>query len=386
MEDWQNGGFGFYVHWPFCMAKCPYCDFNSHVSKEIDQKQWRSAYLSEIDRVAEEIGPRTLNTIYFGGGTPSLMDPDLVAAIIERIRTHWPTANDFEVTLEANPTSIEAGRFQGYRDGGVSRISMGYQALNDEDLRRLGRMHTAKEGMEAFEIAKNAFDRVSFDLIYARQDQTLDAWRDELTRALELSIDHLSLYQLTIEQGTAFGDRYERGKLRGLPSEDLATDMFFVTQELCDKAGMSAYEVSNHAKLGSESRHNLVYWRYGDYAGIGPGAHGRITVNGQKIATETLRQPEAWLQAVEKSSNGETERDIVSKADQASEMLMMGLRLSEGVSLERFSALSGSKISSQTLENLSEMGMLLLDGDRLRATPQGRVILNALLRELLVDI
>ncbi|MCX8952482.1 radical SAM family heme chaperone HemW, partial [Ruegeria sp. NA] len=262
-DDWRNGGFGLYVHWPFCEAKCPYCDFNSHVSKTIDQKQWLDAYLSELRRSAVETPDRVLNTIFFGGGTPSLMDPETVAAVIETARALWRPANDMEISLEANPGSVEAGRFAAYRDAGVNRISMGVQALNDEDLRRLGRIHTVAEARAAFDIARDCFERVSFDLIYARQHQTLDAWRAELNEALSMAVDHLSLYQLTIEDGTAFGDRYAVGKLRGLPEDDSAADMYLATQEICEKHGLPAYEVSNHARPGAESVHNLVYWRYG---------------------------------------------------------------------------------------------------------------------------
>jgi oxygen-independent coproporphyrinogen-3 oxidase len=386
MEDWQNGGFGLYVHWPFCQSKCPYCDFNSHVSAKVDQSRWLRAYLSELNRTAAEVGPRVLNTIFFGGGTPSLMAPETVEAIISRAKSLWPTANDLEVSLEANPTSIEAGRFRGYRDGGVNRVSMGFQALNDEDLRRLGRLHTVQEGRQAFEIARQTFDRVSFDLIYARQGQSLDHWRSELKEALALSIDHLSLYQLTIEQGTAFGERHARGGLKGLPSDDTASDMYFVTQELCDIAGMRAYEVSNHAKIGSESRHNLIYWRYGDYVGIGPGAHGRLTLGSHKYAIESHRDPDLWLTMCESNGNGESAREVVPLDEQAIEMLMMGLRLDEGISMSRFEGLANATLSNAKIQDLKNMAMIDQSGDCLRATPQGRVVLNAVLRELLVDI
>ena len=296
LEDWRNGGFGLYVHWPFCQAKCPYCDFNSHVVSRIDQKDWVTAYKAELARVAELAPDRVLNSIFFGGGTPSLMHPDTVAAVIESAQDIWTFANDIEITLEANPGSVEAGRFAGYRDGGVNRISMGFQALNDDDLRRLGRIHSVAEGKAAFDIARNCFDRVSFDLIYARQGQTLDGWKAELREALSMAIDHLSLYQLTIEEGTAFGDRYARGKLRDLPTDDTAADMYLATQDICAEFGMPGYEISNHARPGAESRHNQIYWRYGDYIGIGPGAHGRITANGTRYATEAIRAPGAWLQ------------------------------------------------------------------------------------------
>lgn len=367
------------------MAKCPYCDFNSHVSATIDQHRWLRAYLSELDRVGLETSGRVLRSVFFGGGTPSLMDPEIVAAILEKIRRLWPAANDLEVTLEANPTSIEAGRFRGYRDGGVNRISMGAQALNDEDLRKLGRLHTVAEARKAFDIARATFDRVSFDLIYARQDQTLDAWRSELSEALSMAVDHLSLYQLTIEDGTAFGDRYARGRLRGLPEDDLSADMYGLTQDLCDAAGFNGYEVSNHAKLGEESRHNLIYWRYGDYAGIGPGAHGRLTLGGHRYATEALRQPGAWLNAVESNGSGEMPREAVSGIDQACEFLMMGLRLREGIDMNRYQDLRGLSLNPNKINELVDLNVISLTGNRLTTTDRGRVLLNAVIRDLLPD-
>jgi putative oxygen-independent coproporphyrinogen III oxidase len=384
-EDWQHGGFGLYIHWPFCQAKCPYCDFNSHVAASIDQERWKRAYLAEIRRIGAELPGRVLNTVFFGGGTPSLMDPDLVAAILSEIRTTWPCSNDLEVTLEANPTSVEAGRFRGYRDAGVNRLSMGIQALNDADLRRLGRLHSVAEARQAFDIARENFYRISFDLIYARQDQSLADWRRELREALSMAVDHLSLYQLTIEQGTAFGDRYARGRLKGLPDEDHAGDMYFATQEICEAAGMPAYEVSNHAREGAQSRHNLIYWRYGDYAGIGPGAHGRMTVGGQRYATDTGLSPAAWLQQVEQAGSGEATRTALSLTDQAGEYLMMGLRLAEGIDLPRYERLAGQSLPQEKLEDLREMGMLRQDGPVLRATQDGRAVLNALIRALLPE-
>ncbi len=383
-EDWQNGGFGLYIHWPFCQAKCPYCDFNSHVSREIDQQRWLVAYLAELDRVAAETPGRVLNTVFFGGGTPSLMDPDVVAAILERVRTLWPTSNDMEITLEANPGSVEAGRFSAYKQGGVNRVSMGIQSLNNRDLQRLGRIHTVEEAKAAFEIARTTFDRVSFDLIYARQDQTLADWQSELREALGMAIDHLSLYQLTIENGTAFGDRYAKGKLRGLPEDDAAADMYQTTGEICAAAGLEGYEVSNYAKIGSESRHNLVYWHYGDYAGIGPGAHGRLTLSGQRTAIECWKNPERWLQEVARGS-GENLRSPIALPDQADEMMMMGLRLREGVDLTRWQTLSGRTLDSDTCEHLQQIGMINLDGPKIRATQAGRMVLNTLLAELLVE-
>ena len=381
-DDWRNGGFGLYVHWPFCEAKCPYCDFNSHVSRSIDQKQWLTAYLSELRRSAIETPDRVLNTIFFGGGTPSLMAPETVAAVIDEARALWRPANDMEITLEANPGSVEAGRFAAYRDAGVNRISMGIQALNDDDLRRLGRIHTVVEARAAFDIARDCFDRVSFDLIYARQHQTPEDWRAELTEALSMAVDHLSLYQLTIEDGTAFGDRYAVGKLRGLPEDDSAADMYLITQEICEAHGLPAYEVSNHARPGAESQHNLIYWRYGDYVGIGPGAHGRLTLDGQKQATETFLSPNAWLKAVETGS-GEKERTRLSQQDQASEYLMMGMRITEGLDIERLAALSGHPLPQDKLSDLSELGMIERTQGRLIATNDGRAVLNAVIRELL---
>lgn len=374
-----------YLHWPFCQAKCPYCDFNSHVSANIDQSRWKRAYLAEIRRVAAELPGRVLNTIYFGGGTPSLMDPDLVGDIIAEIRAAWPTGNDVEITLEANPGSVETSRFAAFRDAGVNRVSVGVQALNDDDLRALGRIHSVAEARKAIEIAQNTFDRSSFDLIYARQNQSLESWRAELTEGLAMAADHLSLYQLTVEDGTAFGDRLSRGGLRGLPDEDLASDMYFATQELCENAGLHAYEVSNHAKTGSESRHNLVYWRYGDYAGIGPGAHGRVSIGGQKIATETHLAPGKWLNAVEMHGSGENAREIVGSRDQAGEYLMFGMRIDDGVSLSRLNAISNNYLESNKINGLGELGLIQVENDRLHTTAKGRPLLNAILRELLPE-
>ena len=385
MEDWQHGGFGLYLHWPYCESKCPYCDFNSHVSGNIDQKQWQTAYLSEIDRLGRETPGRILRSVFFGGGTPSLMEPALVAAIIERIRATWPMANDPEITLEANPGSVEAGRFRGFQQAGVTRVSMGMQAMNDEDLRRLGRRHSAEEARKAFEIARKCFDRVSFDLIYGRQDQSLAAWRGELVKALDLAIDHLSLYQLTIEDGTAFADRFAKGGLRGLPSEDLSADMFELTQELCDKAGLPAYEVSNHAKTGCESRHNLIYWRGGDYVGIGPGAHGRITLDGRRWATEAPKSPTLWLAMVKSGNAPELQRSALTASEHSLEYLLMSLRLSEGLDMERYLNISGTHLNAQKIGHLSDLGMVEVAGGRLRATQNGRIVLNAVLRELITS-
>ena len=381
-KDWRDAGFGLYVHWPFCQSKCPYCDFNSHVAAQIDQRRWRDAYVAEVARVAAETPGRVLNTVFFGGGTPSLMAPETVGAVLAAVRAGWPLANDLEVTLEANPGSVEAGRFAGYRDAGVTRISMGVQALDDDDLRRLGRLHDAREARAAFAVARALFDRVSFDLIYARQHQTLEGWERELGEALDMAVDHLSLYQLTVEDGTPFAARAATGGLRGLPDEGLAAEMYLATQALCEAAGMPAYEVSNHARPGAESRHNLIYWRSGDWAGIGPGAHGRLTLGGRRWATETAPAPGAWLQQVETTGSGDGPRMALAGREAAEEALMMGLRLREGVSLERLQR-AGLALDPFVINELCEDGMLVASPDRLVATPQGRLVLNAVLRRLL---
>ncbi len=383
-EDWQQGGFGLYIHWPFCEAKCPYCDFNSHVARTIDQKAWRDGYLSELARAASETKGRVLNAVFFGGGTPSLMDPETVAEIIAAIRCHWPTSNDMEITLEANPSSVEAGRFAAFRQAGVNRISMGIQAMNDVDLKRLGRLHTVSEAYAAFDIARNNFERVSFDLIYGRQDQTCKAWEIELKQALTLAIDHVSLYQLTIEKGTAFGDRYARGSLLGLPDEDLGADMYQLTQEVCEANGMPSYEVSNHARDGAQSRHNLIYWRYGDYIGIGPGAHGRLTITGTKWATECFSNPKRWLDSAT-TGKTEHERERLSQQEQATEFLLMGLRLREGLSLDRFKTINGTAIPQKSLQHLIDIGMINVERSALTVTNQGFMVLNAVIEALLPD-
>lgn len=382
MDDWRAGGFGLYLHWPFCQSKCPYCDFNSDVASSIDQRRWLKAYRTEIERLGAETPGRVLHTVFFGGGTPSLMEPEVVAGVMEAIRATWPMVNDPEVTLEANPGSVEAGRFRAYRAAGVNRLSMGVQSLRDDDLRRLGRLHTAKEARQAFDIARDCFERVSFDLIYARQGQTVGAWREELAEALTMAVDHLSMYQLTIEEGTAFGDRHARGGLRGLPDEDLQVDLYTATQEICAAHGMAAYEVSNHAKTGAESRHNLIYWRMGDYVGIGPGAHGRLTLNGLRWATEAPRAPGRWLELVERGHGGEVPRTLVTAVEMADEYMLMSMRLAEGMDMDRYRALAGRPVSPAAIDRLVDLGMIDCAGGRLSATAAGRLVLNAVLREL----
>jgi len=379
-EDWRSGGFGLYLHWPFCQSKCPYCDFNSHVAGKIDQSAWAAAYEQEIDRVATMTGRRVLNSIYFGGGTPSLMRPDTVAAILERAADHWDFANDIEITLEANPGSVDAANFQGYRTAGVNRVSLGMQALDDTDLRMLGRMHTVAEGLRALDIAQGTFDRVSFDLIYARQNQSLESWQKELARAIALGASHMSLYQLTIEQGTVFGERFARGQLLGLPDENQGADFFDVTQDMMEAAGLPAYEVSNHARIGTESRHNMIYWSAGDYAGVGPGAHGRLTLGDTRYATTMQPMPVQWCETAK--DRGNLELEPLGEMDCALEYLLMGLRLGSGISLSRLEAMAHASIPAGKLAELSELGMIDLQADTLRVTRKGRPLLNAVIEQL----
>ena len=380
-EDWQNGGFGLYVHWPFCESKCPYCDFNSHVQKHIDQPAWADAYVTEIKRVGALTKGRVLRSVYFGGGTPSLMEIPTLETILDAVRDTWTLANDVEITLEANPGSVEIDRFRGYRDAGVNRVSLGVQALNDGDLARLGRLHSVDEAKRAIEISQKIFDRSSFDLIYARQNQSLNQWKTELEQALTLHAGHLSLYQLTIEQGTAFGDRYNAGKLRGLPPDDLAADMYDLTQEICEAHGLPAYEVSNHAHRGNESRHNIVYWKYGDYAGIGPGAHGRLTLDGQKYATVAKSNPRMWLDS---HPDGKAEiAEPLSPQDMGVELIMMGLRLNEPLDIQRFERVARQSFPTETVRHLQDIGVVEFKDQSIIVTPKGRPVLNAVIAELI---
>ncbi len=382
MQDWQHGGFGLYLHWPFCQSKCPYCDFNSHVAGRIDQNRWRAAYLAEIDRLGRETRGRVLQTVFFGGGTPSLMDGDLVAAILDRIRATWPMTNDPEITMEANPGSVESGRFAAYRAAGVNRVSIGIQALDDKALRLLGRQHSVAEARRAHDIATSTFPRVSFDLIYARQGQDMEAWRQELREALAMEPTHLSLYQLTIEDGTVFGARHARGQLRGLPDEDRAADLFLMTQDMCEAAGLPGYEVSNHAAPGEESRHNRIYWRGGDYIGIGPGAHGRLTGANGRCATEAQKMPGAWLAQVESGRPGEMPRVPLTRGEHGDEILLMGLRLTEGIDLARHAQVTGTPLDAATIASLAELGLVRCEGGHLSTTRTGRMVLNQIIAAL----
>ena len=383
VENWQRAGFGVYVHWPFCQAKCPYCDFNSHVTGGVDHDAWADALCRSLSNYAEEVGNLTVSSIFFGGGTPSLMAPKTVERVISEVGRHWQFSNDIEITLEANPTSVEASRFEGFRSAGVNRVSVGIQALNNADLKKLGRLHSVNEALQALETAQKTFHRVSFDLICARQDQTLKDWEAELQWAISLGTSHLSLYQLTIEPNTAFGARFARGQLRGLPSEDLSTEMFELTQDITIANGLIAYEVSNHAKPGQESRHNMIYWNGGDYVGIGPGAHGRIqTLNG-RFGTEAKRMPSDWIGAIETEGSGETIRETISSRDQAVEYVLMSLRLAAGTSLEFAESLRPDLFNSEKIADFIELGLLRVNDRQLVATDKGRLVLNHILSEIL---
>jgi len=374
--------FGIYVHWPFCLAKCPYCDFNSHVRHAgINQGDFVTAYLAELAHFATLAPGRKVTSIFFGGGTPSLMAPETVAAILNRISELWPVAQDAEITLEANPTSVEASRFSGYRAAGVNRVSLGVQSLDDASLKSLGRMHTSDEALAALAIAKRNFERVSFDLIYAQQGQTLPAWRDELASALTHAQDHLSLYQLTIEPGTPFAALHASGALT-VPEGEKAEAFYLLTQELCDSAGLPSYEVSNHSSPGAEARHNLLYWRGHDYAGVGPGAHSRITQDDGKHAIAIRKSPEAWLEAVATSGHGIEQDERLSPQNSADEYLLMGLRLAEGIDVTRLQAIDGRKLDDARLAQLEAQGLVKQTPGRLRATDSGRLVLDRLIVEL----
>lgn len=376
-------GFGVYVHWPFCAAKCPYCDFNSHVRHAPpDQARFAAAFVAELRAMAARTPGRVVNSIFIGGGTPSLMAPATVATILDAIGGLWSVADGAEVTMEANPSSVEAERFAGYRAAGVNRVSLGVQALDDAELRFLGRLHDVAQARRAIEFARRTFPRLSFDLIYARPNQSEAAWRAELDEAIGLAADHLSLYQLTIEADTRFEQLYRAGKLR-MPDADHAARLYEVTQDVTSARGLPMYEVSNHARPGAESRHNLVYWRYGEYAGVGPGAHGRLIAGNGRFATACERHPETWLAAVERQGHGLVNDDILTLEEQGDEFLLMGLRLTEGIDLGRYEAISGREIDPNRLAVLVAEGMVeRLGGRRVRVTPGGFMVLDAVVADL----
>jgi oxygen-independent coproporphyrinogen-3 oxidase len=375
--------FAVYVHWPFCLSKCPYCDFNSHVRHgAVDEARFVRAFETEIAATAARVPGRTVSTIFFGGGTPSLMQPASVQAILDAIGKHWSVAPDVEVTLEANPTSVEATRFRGYRSAGVNRVSLGVQALDDGALKELGRLHTAQEALDAVAVARANFERYSFDLIYARPRQTTAAWGAELKRAITEAAEHLSLYQLTIEADTPFFGLQKAGKLV-IPDDDTARDLYDLTQSTCADAGLPAYEVSNHARPGAECRHNLVYWRGHEYAGVGPGAHGRLNIDGRRYATETEKRPESWLLRVEAAGNGLIVDDKLTSGETADEFLLMGLRLAEGIDPERFTALAGRTLDPKRISILRDEGAVETTANgRLRVTQSGFPVLDAVVADL----
>lgn len=388
----MSGALALYIHWPFCVSKCPYCDFNSHVRERVDQAAWRAALLADMAHEAARTAGARVSSIFFGGGTPSLMPPETVAALIAAAERHWGFAEDVEITLEANPNSVEVKRFAALAQAGVNRVSLGIQALDDETLQFLGRAHGADEGLRAIAAAQAHFRRVSFDLITARPGQSLGEWEAELGRALALGTTHLSLYQLTIEPGTRFETLHRKGELV-LPDEDLSADLFAATAAMTAAAGLPAYEISNHAKPGEESRHNLTYWRYGDYVGVGPGAHGRRSSGEadsesrrEGVATERHRKPENWIAAIGASGHGIKAERALSPATRATEALLMGLRLAEGVDLARIAAMSGVRqealVDAGAVERLHALGFVERRGSVLRVLPAGMLLLDAILPEV----
>jgi putative oxygen-independent coproporphyrinogen III oxidase len=381
----SNGeqAFGVYIHWPFCLSKCPYCDFNSHVRHEsIDEQRFLRAFHNEIAATGERTRGRTVSSIFFGGGTPSLMQPATIAGVLNSIARQWRVAADAEITIEANPTSVEAERFRGYRAAGVNRVSLGVQALDDRALAELGRMHTAREALDAVAVARGVFGRYSFDLIYARPGQTPNQWADELKRAISEAGEHLSLYQLTIEPDTPFAALHAANKLK-TPDDDVARALYDTTQEICAAHGLPAYEISNHARPGAECRHNLVYWRGHEYAGIGPGAHGRLDIDGSRHATATEKRPEAWLADVETHGHGVITDEVLTREEMSDEFLLMGLRLAEGIDIKRYAELSGRPLDAERIRALCDHGLVeTTPAGRLRVTLPGFPVLDAVVADL----
>jgi putative oxygen-independent coproporphyrinogen III oxidase len=379
----NSPGFGIYVHWPFCAAKCPYCDFNSHVRSQVDETAWANAVVRELEWTAAQQGNArpVAETIFFGGGTPSLMSGAAVGQVIDAVSRLWNLTSDAEITLESNPASAEANRFRDYRAAGVNRLSLGVQALNDADLKFLGRLHNVSEAKAALGMAQETFDRVSLDLIYARPSQTAGEWRAELSEALAFGTDHLSLYQLTIEPATPFATLARAGRLK-TPDEDRAAELYEVTQELTEAAGRAAYEISNHAIRGSESRHNLIYWRYGSYAGVGPGAHGRLDLAGKRIATMSEKLPERWLDKVSRDGNGIVEHQDIERSEAAREHLLMNLRLAEGIDLGAYESRWDITLDRKQIARLEEQGLVEFKIGILAATRRGRLVLNSIIAEL----
>ena len=383
MSGAEDEKFGVYIHWPFCLSKCPYCDFNSHVRHAgVDEARFARAFAAEIATTAARVPGRTVSSIFFGGGTPSLMQPSTIATVLDAIAQHWSVADDAEVTLEANPTSVEATRFRGYRTAGVNRVSLGVQALDDRALAELGRLHSAREALDAVAVARSVFGRYSFDLIYARPGQTPQQWASELARALAEAGEHLSLYQLTIEPDTPFAALHAAGKLK-TPDEDIARALYDTTQDVCAAHGLPAYEISNHARAGGECRPTLIYWRAHEYAGVGPGAHGRLDVDGERHATATEKRPESWLMRVEARGHGLVSDDVLARQERCDEFLLMGLRLAEGVDLARYAELAGRALDPVRIATLHEHGLIeTTPQGRLRVTLPGFPVLDAVVADL----
>lgn len=383
VHDHGEPGFGVYLHWPFCAAKCPYCDFNSHVRHhQVDQPRFAAAFERELASMRQRTGPRRVASMFLGGGTPSLMEPATVGRLLEAVSRHWTVEDGAEITLEANPSSVEAGRFRGYRAAGVNRVSLGVQALDDKDLRFLGRLHNVEEALNALALARQTFPRLSFDLIYARPGQTERDWERELEKAIGFAADHLSVYQLTIEEGTPFFALHERGAF-SVPEDETAARLYRLTGDVTAAHGLPAYEISNHARPGAESRHNLIYWRYGEYAGSGPGAHGRFVEDGRRVVTMTERNPENWLALVEEGGDGIVGGEVLTAEQEGDEFLLMGLRLVEGIDPARYQKISGRPIGAAGLNRLLAGGFLEKTPDgRVRATSEGMIVLNSLVAEL----
>lgn len=383
----EESGFGLYIHWPFCASKCPYCDFNSYVRNVFpDQDRFARALVTELTYYAdliEKMGQvRPVSSIFFGGGTPSLMKPETLSVIMQAIKDLWPLSPDVEISMEANPTSVEAKNFAAYRKAGINRISLGIQSLRDDQLRFLGRRHNVQEAQNAIRLARAIFPRMSFDLIYARPGQGLTAWDCELDEALGFAADHLSLYQLTIEEGTVFHKLYAAGRF-DMPDEELSARLFELTQERCKRAGLPAYEISNHARPGAECRHNLLYWRYGEYVGIGAGAHGRLLLEGGRLATANEKNPERWLERVSETGRGALESERLTPEEQGDEFLLMGLRITEGIAPDRYERIAGRKLDETKIRDLISYRLLeCLDSGRIRITPKGNCLLNAIIAEL----
>ena len=372
-----------YIHWPFCQAKCPYCDFNSHVRQAIDQDEWTRAYIKTLKYWAKKLPDNQISSIFFGGGTPSLMSDRTINKILTSIQKFWNCQSDIEISLEANPTSVEASKFKSFRESGINRISMGIQALNDKDLKRLGRLHSAKEAKQALDIAKKTFSNVSFDLIYGRQHQTLKSWETELLEAISISVGHLSLYQLTIEKTTRFGDLFSKGKLLGLPNELTSTEFYKITDQICESKNFYAYEISNYTQNGNECQHNLNYWRGGTFLGIGPGAHGRINLNTKRYLTEAPSNPETWLTNTLNDDFRKFTYEELSKIDQAEEYVMMALRLEEGIDIRRYSNLTGKRFPENKITELFDANLIQVDEHTLKTTHAGKLLTNYVIRQLL---